>query len=116
MRQFHEIITERRRELGLTVEQVHERLERILLAAGKKPPAVVSVGHWFNGTRKRPRDMDHLRALCDALDMQLGAAMGEESVHAATDLEQVILKKARGLSTTDQEMLIAFMERLGPRG
>ncbi len=59
--------------------------------------------------------MDHLKALCDALDIQLGAAMGEESATAETDIEQIILKKARSLSTADQEMLIAFMDRLGNR-
>lgn len=57
--------------------------------------------------------MDHLRALCDALDMQLGQAMGDEPAQAKTDLEQLILKKARDLSTADQELLISFMERLG---
>jgi transcriptional regulator with XRE-family HTH domain len=113
MRQFHEIIDERRRDLDLTVEQVQERLEKRLLAKGKKSPAPSTVGHWFNGTRKRPRNMEHLRELCEVLDLQVGEAFGDKPLEAKTELEQAILKKARPLSPTDQELVIAFMARLG---
>lgn len=113
MRQFHEIIEARRRDLVLTVEQVHERIENRLLAQGKQPPALATVYHWFNGTRKRPRNMEHLKVLCEVLEIQIGEAFGEHPLEAKTELEQAILKKARPLSPADQELVIAFMERLG---
>lgn len=113
MRQFHEIITERRQEMGLTVENVHERLERLMLASGKKPPAIATVGHWFNGTRKRPRDMEQLRGLCSVLDLQVGEAMGGDPLQPQTAMEQLILQKVRGLNIDDQELAVAFLERLG---
>lgn len=56
--------------------------------------------------------MDHLRALCDVLDMQVGEAMGDKPMEAKTALEQVILQKARPLSERDQEMLIAIIDRM----
>lgn len=112
MRQFHEIIDQRRKDKDLTVEQVCDLMDRALSAQGKKPPALASVGHWFNGTRRLPRNMDHLRALCDVLDMQVGEAMGDKPMEAKTALEQVILQKARPLSERDQEMLIAIIDRM----
>ena len=113
MRQFHEIINERRLQMEMTVEDVHEELERRMLCAGKRPPALATLGHWFNGTRKRPRDMEQLRGLCDVLELQLGEAMGETSATPRTDLEHVILKMAQDLSNADQELAIAFLARLG---
>lgn len=56
--------------------------------------------------------MEHLQALCDVLELQIGEAMGENPATAKTALEQVILKKAKKLSAGDQEMLIAIMDRM----
>jgi transcriptional regulator with XRE-family HTH domain len=112
MRQFHEIINERRRLKGWTVDHVTDLLEQHLLARGRKPPARATVGHWFNGTRSRPRSMEQLRGLCEVLDIELGEAMGGAPLEAKTALEQVILAKSRPLSEADQELVIAFLDRL----
>lgn len=116
MRQFHEIIDKRRQALGLTVEDVFERLERYPWPVGTKAPALASLGHWFNGTRKRPRDMNHVKAICDVLDLEIGEAFGAESLSAETDMEQVILRKVRNLSAEDQELALAMINRLTPSG
>jgi transcriptional regulator with XRE-family HTH domain len=115
MRSFAEIIDSRRRDKGLTVEQVFERLERYPWPKGVRPPALATVGHWFNGTRKRPRDMNHLRGLCDVLDLSIAEAMDEPSIEARTDLEQVILRGLRGIEPEDQELVAAMVESLKAR-
>jgi len=112
MRQFHEIIDARRQAIGLTVEEVFARLERYPWPAGTKAPALASLGHWFNGTRKRPRDMNHVKAICDVLELEVGEAFGAESSVAQTDMEQVILQKVRKLSAQDQEFALAMLDRL----
>lgn len=112
MRQFHEIIDQRRRDLGLTVEDVFEKLERYSWPRGTKAPALATVGHWFNGTRKRPRDMNHVRAICSVLDLEIGEAFGEDSLQAETDVEQIMLKKLRKLSPEDQELAMTLIEGL----
>lgn len=116
MRQFHEIIDQRRQDLGLTVEDVFERLDHYAWPRGTKAPALASVGHWFNGTRKRPRDMNHVRAICAVLDLEIGEAFGEDSVQAQTDVEQVMLKKMRKLSPEDQEIAMTLIEGLIRKG
>lgn len=115
MRQFHEIIDQRRQALKLTVEDVFARLERYPWPVGTKAPALASLGHWFNGTRKRPRDMNHVKAICDVLDLEIGEAFGADSLSAETDLEQVILKKLRQLSPEDQELALTMLDRLTVR-
>jgi hypothetical protein len=116
MRQFHEIIDQRRQDLGLTVEDVFERLDHYRWPKGTKAPALASVGHWFNGTRKRPRDMNHVRAICSVLELEIGEAFGEDSAHAQTDVEQVMLKKLRKLSPDDQEIAMTLIESLIRKG
>ncbi len=116
MRQFHEIIDQRRRDLGLTVEDVFEKLEHYSWPRGTKAPALATVGHWFNGTRKRPRDMNHVRAICSVLDLEIGEAFGEDSAQAQTDVEQVMLKKMRKLSPEDQELAMTLIEGLIRKG
>jgi hypothetical protein len=60
--------------------------------------------------------MDQLRGLCEVLELELGEAMGGQPLEAKTALEQVILAKARPLSEADQELVIAFLDRLKPNG
>lgn len=115
MRQFAEIINSRRKDKELTVEGVYERLERYPWPKGVHPPALATVGHWFNGTRKRPRDMNHLRGLCDVLDLSIAEAMDEPSLEARTDLEQVILRGLRRIEPEDQELVAAMIQSLKSR-
>lgn len=102
---FHSRINSRRLEKGLTVEQVYDLILRYRWQPGVRPPALPSVGHWFNGTR-RPRNMDHMRALCNALDMSLDEAMGQSPKEAQTDMEQRMLSILRDLDPAQAEALL----------
>ncbi|MGF2040650.1 MAG: hypothetical protein RMZ43_036080, partial [Nostoc sp. CmiVER01] len=84
MRSFQETIDARRRDLGLTVEDVFERLDRYAWPPDAKPPALATLGHWFNGTRRRPRAMIHIKALCDVLELEMGCAFGAPSLQTET--------------------------------
>lgn len=112
MMRLDEMLNSRRLEKGWTYEQVHERLERYHWPVGVKPPSLAVVGHWFNGTR-RPRKMDHLRGLCDVLDLSIDEAIKGTPGEAKTGLEQRMLDVLRGLSDVDQEMLLAMAARMG---
>ena len=115
---FHSRINARRLEKGLTVEQVYDQILRYRWQPGVRPPALPSVGHWFNGTR-RPRNMDHMRALCDALDMSLDEAMGKAPKQAQTEVEQRMLSILRDLDPAQAEALLMTGEVMrthrGPR-
>lgn len=56
--------------------------------------------------------MNHVRAICTVLDLEIGEAFGEESLQAETDVEQVLLKKLRKLSPEDQEIAMTLIESL----
>lgn len=111
MMRLDEILNARRIEQGLTYEQVHERLERYPWPPTAKAPSLAVVGHWFNGTR-RPRKMEHLKALCDVLDVSLDEAVSGSPAQAVTAVEQVLLHEFRKLSPRAQENLIALMAAL----
>jgi transcriptional regulator with XRE-family HTH domain len=111
MMRLHETLNARRIELGLTYEQVQERLDRYPWPAGIAPPKLPTVGHWFNGTR-RPRNMQHLRGLCDVLDLSIDEAVKGAPNEAQTGVEQRMLDLLRSISDADGEMLLAMGERL----
>lgn len=56
--------------------------------------------------------MNHVRAICSVLELEIGEAFGEDSAHAQTDVEQVMLKKLRKLSPDDQEIAMTLIEGL----
>ena len=60
--------------------------------------------------------MNHVRAICAVLDLEIGEAFGEDSVQAQTDVEQVMLKKMRKLSPEDQEIAMTLIEGLIRKG
>ena len=60
--------------------------------------------------------MNHVRAICSVLDLEIGEAFGEDSVQAQTDVEQVMLKKLRKLSPDDQEIAMTLIEGLIRKG
>ena len=95
----------------MTYEQVFERLERYSWPAGVNPPSLAVVGHWFNGTR-RPRNMQHLRGLCDVLDLTLDEAVKGSPQEAKTGTEQAMLEAMRRLGDEDAEMLLAMARRM----
>lgn len=112
MMRLHETINARRNEKGWTYEQVHELLERYPWPVGVKAPSLSVVGHWFNGTR-RPRNMEHLRGLCEVLELSLDEAVKGAPGEAKTAVEQRMLEVMRGLNDVDQEMLLAMASRMG---
>lgn len=114
MTRLNDNLNARRLELGLTYEQVHELLARYPWPVGVKPPSLAVVGHWFNGTR-RPRNMEHLRGLCDVLEMTLDEAIKGAPNEAATGLEQALLDAVRDMEGADAEMILANAQRLRRR-
>ncbi len=111
VRTFSGNINARRLERGLTVEQVYDLLLSYRWPHGTEPPALPSVGHWFNGTR-RPRNMEHLKALCAVLDMSLDEASGAKSAEAATAVEHRMLTILRDLEPAAAEALLASGEAM----
>ena len=63
--------------------------------------------------------MDHMRALCDALDMSLDEAMGKAPKQAQTEVEQRMLSILRDLDPAQAEALLMTGEVMrthrGPR-
>ena len=115
MSQLSTNINARRQELGLTYEQVWEALLKYPWPDGIKPPSLAVVGHWFNGGR-RPREMAHLKGLCEVLGMTLDEAARGPSDEARTDEEQAWLRLFRELkSGEDREYLIGLGTQLANR-
>lgn len=111
VRSFSENINSRRIELGLTYEDVFDALQGRDWPEGTSAPSLAVVGHWFNGTR-RPRDMHHLVALCDALRMSVDEAVRGDPMEATTAVEAAVLAKLRALSPEQQEAVLAMTETL----
>lgn len=59
--------------------------------------------------------MDHLRGLCDVLELSLDEAVRGAPGEAKTAVEQRMLDVMRDLSDADQEMLLAMASRMGDR-
>ena len=113
MMRLDEILNARRTQLGWTYEEVHARLESYAWPPGVQPPSLPVVGHWFNG-RRRPRKMEHLRALCDVLDLSLDEAIGG-TAEPATAVEQQMLQAMRELDPAAVELLLAMAAKLKGR-
>jgi transcriptional regulator with XRE-family HTH domain len=115
MMRLHEILNSRRVDLGWTYEDVHGKLEAYPWPDGVQSPSLATVGHWFNGTR-RPRHMQHLKAICAVLDVSLDEAIRGEPREAKTAEEQVLLDQFRDMSAEDREVYLAMGRRLGVGG
>lgn len=105
------ILNSRRKLLGLTYEAVYERLLKYPWTGGTTAPSLAVVGHWFNGTR-RPRNMQHLRGLCDVLGITIDEAIKGKPREAKTGMEQAMLEAMRGMQDVDAEMLLAMAKRM----
>lgn len=109
MRPLHETLNARRKLRGLTYEQVHEALSHKRWHKAQAP-SLPTVGHWFNGTRK-PRHMEHLRALCDVLDLSLDEVYGMKAGEAKTETEMALLSAAREADDEDVQLALAILRR-----
>lgn len=115
MRRFHETINLRRIELKLTYEDVLAKLSELAWPPHVDPPSLPTVGHWFNGTR-RPRDMEHLKALCDVLQMSIDEAVRGEPAKTVTAEERVMLDIMRDLGTDEAQSLLGIAAALRKAG
>lgn len=106
MATFNDNINARRLALGLTYEDVHARMSDRRYSDGVKPPSLSAVGNWFNGQR-RPRNMEHLRALCDVLQMSFEDAAGDD-LSPVTATEAEMMKAMRKLSDAQAQALLAI--------
>lgn len=101
----------RRKALGWTLEDLHERLERYPWPTGVAAPSLSTVGHWCNGTR-RPRDMRYTRALCDVLGIDLDEATGGKPREPKTAFGQALLAVAEQLEPEDAEIVLLTAQHL----
>lgn len=107
---LNQILNDRRKELGLTYEKVHAKMERFPWSTGVSCPSLAVVGHWFNGTR-RPRNMEHLRGLLDALGMTLDIAERGAPAEAITATELAMLQAMRRMPDAMAESLLAIAQQ-----
>jgi transcriptional regulator with XRE-family HTH domain len=115
MTRLHDILNASRNRLGLTYEQVHERLEAYPWPEGVSKPSLPVVGHWLNGTR-RPRNMEHLKALCRVLEVSLDDAVQGRPAEVKTAEEQVMLDLFREAGNQGRELLLAMGKQMEGRG
>lgn len=114
LKPLHQTLRGRLALSGKTYKDVHAALELRPYSIGVLPPSLAVVGHWLNGTR-RPRNMEHLRALCDVVGVSLDEATGGMPQEAVTAVEQRLLQLTRQLDDLDAEMLLGIAERMSQR-
>lgn len=76
--------------------------------------AYSTVAALFNGSRK-PRKMEHLKALCEVLQTSISAMAGEDPDFAQDGFEKVLLAVARGLQTEQREAVLAIIKTMVPK-
>lgn len=101
-------IVSRRSEIGLSVEEVHARL-LAALPAGAVAPDLGTVKTWFDGTG-RPLDVTQLKALYDALGLDLDEHRATPAKEPETAVEQAMLERFRRLPAGRQAKLLALLQ------
>ena len=104
MRTLHENLEARRKELGMTISQVHAKL-----ALKGVNVSASAVGHWFNG-RGKPREMEHLKALCEVLESSISVMAGEDPEFARNGFESTLLKESRNMNPALREAVLAIIK------
>lgn len=56
--------------------------------------------------------MEHLKGLCQVLEMRVSEAMGETPLEAKTGIEQAVLAKLRNMSAAKAELLLALADEM----
>lgn len=102
-------LTTKREQLGLTVGAVVKELQRRGLVVGESTAYA-----WFNGGRK-PRDMEHLKALCEVLQTSISEMAGEDPDFAQNAFESTLLSESRSLGDEQKEALLALMRSMRTR-
>lgn len=99
-------LTARREELGLTVPEVHARLNR-----NGTSVAFSTVAGWFNGSRG-VRKMEHLKALCAVLETDLNRLTGDEVELAEGPLDSTIARELKELTEAQREAVLALVRTM----
>jgi len=100
-------LTSRRVDLKLSVQDVTDALNRRGIDV-----AYSTVAAWFNGGR-RPREMDHLKALCEELKTSISEMAGEDPAFAQNTFEAQLLEEARILAPMQQQAVLALIASMG---
>lgn len=114
MSDFANKINNRRKELGLSYEEVYARVLQHKWSPGVEPPSESTVGNWLGGLR-RPRHMEHLTALCNALDLSLDEAVKDEAVSPLTAVESTLLKVVRDLTDEQAQAVLAIASTMAKK-
>lgn len=107
MSDFADKINNRRKELGLSYEDVYARVLQHKWSPNVKPPSESTVGNWLGGLR-RPRHMEHLTALCEALNLSLDEAVKDQEPEPLTAVETSLLRVVRELSDEQAQAVLAI--------
>lgn len=102
-------LTDRLRDKRLKVADVVDELNRRGFNL-----AYSTVAAWFNGGRK-PRKMEHLKALCEVLETSISEMAGEDPEFAQNAFESVLLQEGRRLAPAQREAILATIKSMGQR-
>ena len=109
MSELSDNLTNRKDELELSVPDVKTALE----LRGVKV-AYSTLAAWFNGGRK-PRKMDHLKALCEVLGTSISQMAGEDPEFAQNGFESTLLIESRSLPPAQREAVLALIRTMRPK-
>lgn len=101
-------LNRRRLELKLSVPEVTAALQRLGTEV-----AYSTVAAWFNGGRK-PREMEHLKALCVVLETTISEMAGEDPEFAQNAFEATLLEESRSLAPSQREAVLAIIASMRP--
>lgn len=102
-------LTARRESLGLSVSDVQSALNRRGF-----PVAFSTVAGWFNGNRG-VRKMEHLKALCAVLQIDLNSLTGDETEVAEGPVDAAVVREVRQLSPDQREAVLALVRSMRPK-
>lgn len=109
MSQFTDNLTARREQLGLTVPQVHQELNRRGVDV-----AFSTVAGWFNGSRGGRWKVEELKELLDVLQTNLEEMAGGDVELVDEPLPAAIAREVRSLSPVQQQSLLAMVKAMKP--
>jgi transcriptional regulator with XRE-family HTH domain len=101
-------LTARRESLGLSVTDVHARLEQRGVEV-----AYSTVAGWFNGSRG-VRGMENLKALCAVLETDMNTLTGDDIEVVEGKVEVTVARAMRELEPMQQEAVLALIRAMRP--
>lgn len=107
MSRFALNITARRKDLGMTVDQVVEELQRRGHAV-----EFSTVAGWFNGSRGKRWKVDELKSLLDILQTTLPAMTDGEGELVEQAVPAATAREMEGLSPEQQQLVYAMVKQM----